>query len=80
MNSAVNTVLLIFLNVIFFAGVGLLALFSIYEQIMGPADVEKLFKKLHIPLSYNQALVIWFVCLVVLIVIYFLRAKLSGRL
>lgn len=79
MNSAVNAILLI-LNVIFLAVIALLAPFGIYEQIMGPADAKKLLKKLHIPLSYNQALVIWFVCLVVLIVIYFLRAKLSGRL
>lgn len=79
MTAFINTILLI-VNVIFFAIAGLIAIFGIYEQIMGPADAGKLLEKLHIPLSYNQVLVIWFVCLAVLAIIYFLRAKLSGRL
>ena len=79
MNSAVNAILLI-LNVIFFAVIALLVPFSIYEQIMGPADAKKLLKKLHIPLSYNQVLIIWFVCIAMSAIIWFLRAKLSGRL
>ena len=79
MTTFINTVLII-VNIIFFAVVVLLAIFGVYEQIMGPADAEKLLKKLHIPLSYNQVLIIWFICLALMIITYFLRAKLSGRI
>ena len=79
MTAFINTILLI-VNIISFAATVLFAIFGVYEQIMGPADAEELLEKLHIPLSYNQALLIWFVCLVLMIVSYILRAKLSGRL
>ena len=58
----------------------LFSIFGIYEQIMGPADAEKLLKKLHIPLTYNQVLIIAFVFLALMIISYILRAKLSGRI
>ena len=79
MTEFVNTILLI-VNIIFFAVTVLFAIFGVYEEIMGPAYAEKLLKKLHIPLSYNQVLIIGFVCLALMIVCYFLRAKLSGSL
>ena len=79
MIAFINAFLLI-INVISFAATVLFAIFGIYEQIMGPADAEKLLKKLHIPLSYNQTLIIGFACLALLIISYILRAKLSGRL
>ena len=79
MTAFINTILLI-INIISFAATVLFAIFGVYELIMGPADAEKLLKKLHILLSYNQALIIGFVCLVLMIVSYILRAKLSGRL
>ena len=79
MTAFINAFLLI-INVISFAATVLFAIFGIYEQIMGPADAEKLLKKLHIPLSYNQTLIIGFACLALLIISYILRAKLSGRL
>ena len=79
MTAFINAILLI-VNIIFFAATVLFAIFGLYEQIMGPAYAEKLLKKLHIPLSYNQALIIGFVCLGLMIVSYILRAKLSGRL
>ena len=79
MTALINVFLLI-INVISFAATVLFAIFGIYEQVMGPADAEKLLKKLHIPLSYNQALIIGFVCLALMIVSYILSAKLSGRL
>ena len=78
MTACINTILLI-VNIISFAATVLFAIFGIYEQIMGPADAEKLLSKLHIPLSYNQVLIIGFVCLALMIVCYILRAKLSGR-
>lgn len=79
MTAFFNTILLI-VNIISLAATVLFAIFGVYEQIMGPADAEKLLEKLHIPLSYNQTLIVGFVCLALMIVSYILRAKLSGRL
>ena len=79
MTTFINTILLI-VNFISIAMTVLFAIFGVYEQIMGPADAEKLLKKMHIPLSYNLALIIGFVCLALMIISYILRAKLSGRL
>ena len=79
MTAFINVVLRI-VNIISFTVTVLFAMFGVYEQIMGPADAEKLLKKLHISLSYNQVLIIGFVCLALMIVSYILRAKLSGRL
>ena len=79
MTSFLNTILLI-VNIFSFVVTVLFAIFGIYEQIMGPADAEKLLKKLHIPLSYNQALMLGFACLALMIVSYILRASFSGRL
>ena len=79
MTAIINTILLI-VNIISFAATVLFAIFGVYEQIMGPADAEELLEKLHIPLSYNQALIIGFVCLALMIVSYILRLKLSGGL
>ncbi len=78
MGSFMNTVLLI-LNIVSFAAVMLLTVFGIYEQIMGPANAEKLLKTLHIPLSYNQTVIVGFICLAIMIITYILRSKLSGK-
>ena len=79
MTAFINTILLI-VNIISFFVTVLFFIFGVYEEIMGRANAEKLLKKLHIPLRYNQALIIGFVCLALMIVSYILRAKLSGRL
>lgn len=79
MTGLYNTVLLL-INIVSFIMTVLFGLFGLYEQIMGPADAEKLLKKLHIPLNYNQALIVGFVCLALMIVTNILRAKLSGEL
>ena len=79
MTTFINTILLV-VNIISFAATVLFAILGVYEQIMGAADAEKLLKKIHIPLSYNQVLIIGFVFLVLMIISYILRAKLSGRL
>lgn len=79
MTSFIDTILLV-INIISFAVTVLFSIFGIYEQIMGPADAEKLLKKLHIPLTYNQVLIIAFVFLALMIISYILRAKLSGRI
>ena len=79
MTAFINTVLLI-VNIISFIVIVLLTPFGIYEQIKGPADAGKLLKKLNFFLSYNQVLIVWFSCLVLMAISYILRAKLSGKL
>lgn len=70
MTVLVNVILPIVIIVCFVVTV-LFVPFGIYEQIMGPADAQKLLKKMHIPLNYNQVLVIYFVCLALMMVGYF---------
>lgn len=79
MTFLANYVLLI-INIISFIFTVLFGMFGIYEQIMGPADAERLLKRLHIPFSYNQILIIGFVCVALTIIVYILRAKLIGTL
>lgn len=79
MTAFVNIVLII-VNGVSFAITVLFGLFGIYEQIMGPADAERLLEKLHIPLSYKQVLFVGFVCVGLMIITYILRAKLTGKL
>ncbi len=54
-------------SIISYSATALFALFGIYELIMGPADAEKLLKKLHIPLTYNQTLIIGFIFVILAI-------------
>ena len=72
MKDIINIILVI-VNVITFIITILFSIFGIYEQIMGPADAKKLLKKLKLPLSYNQVLIIGFACLVLMIGTYILR-------
>lgn len=67
-------------SIISYSATALFALFGIYELIMGPADAEKLLKKLHIPLSYKQILIIGFIFVVLSIAGYIIKAKLTGTL
>ena len=67
-------------SIISYSATALFALFGIYELIMGPADAEKLLKKLHIPLTYNQALIIGFIFVILAIAWYIIKAKLTGKL
>ena len=67
-------------SIISYSATALFALFGIYELIMGPADAEKLLKKLHIPLSYKQILIIGFIFVVLAIAGYIIKAKLTGTL
>lgn len=67
-------------SIISYLATALFALFGIYELIMGPADAEKLLKKLHIPLTYNQTLIIEFIFVILAIAWYIIKAKLTGKL
>lgn len=77
MKTFINTVLLV-ANIISWVVVVLFGAIGIYEQITGPAGVEKLLKKLNIPLSFNQVFIIGIISIVLLWVTYILRKKLSG--
>ena len=52
--------------------------FGIYEYIMGPEDLKKLLKKLNIPLTYNQFLIIGFICVAVFFASLLLHEKFFG--
>ena len=67
-------------SIISYSATALFALFGIYELIMGPADAEKLLKKLHIPLTYNQTLIMGFIFVILAIAWYIIKAKLTGKL
>lgn len=67
-------------SIISYSATALFALFGIYELIMGPSDAEKLLKKLHIPLTYNQTLIIGFIFVILAIAWYIIKAKLTGKL
>ena len=67
-------------SIISYSATALFALFGIYELIMGPADAEKLLKKLHIPLTYNKTLIIGFIFVILAIAWYIIKAKLTGKL
>ena len=77
--TAINIILLI-INIISFGVSILFVIFGAYEYIMGPAGAEKLLKKLHIPLSYNQVIIIGTVFVVLTFASHILREKLSGRI
>lgn len=79
MKTIISAILLI-VNIVLFVTTVLFALFGVYEELASPAAAEKLLQKLHIPLSYNQVLIIGFVSLALMFITYILRAKLSGRL
>ena len=72
--------LLLIINIVFFVVTILFGIFGIYEQLMGPGDAEKLLEKLNIPLNYNQVLIIGFVCFALMLIVYIIRAKISGKL
>lgn len=66
---------LLIVNIVSFIIVLIFGLFGIVEYILGPNDVEKLLKKINIPLSYNQILIIGFICLALMIITYIIRTK-----
>ena len=58
----------------------LFGIFGIYEDIMGPDDAKRLLKKMNIPLSYKQVLIIGFASLTIMFIAWILRDKLLGSL
>ena len=77
--------LIFVINIISFICVCIFTILGLYEQIVGPAGLEKLFKKLNFPLGYNGFLVAGIICLAIMIISYYIRKnyirkKLSGKM
>ena len=68
------------ISIISFSIVVIFGVFGVYEQIMGPADAEKLLKRLRFPLSYNQVLLVGFISLGIMFISHLVRMKLSGKM
>ena len=68
------------LKIISYVVTAVFGLFGIYEFFAGPEGAARMLKKLNIPLSYVQVLVIGFSFLALLFVSSFLLDKLSGKL
>jgi hypothetical protein len=77
---AVIILIMLIIDIISFVFSILFTIFGIYEHIMGPAGAEKLLKIIHIPLSFDQVIIIGFVFIALMFVSRILRAKFSGRL
>ena len=76
--KAIKIIMLI-IDIISFVFSILFTIFGIYELIMGPAGAEKLLKIMHIPLSFNQVIIIGIVFVVLTFASRILRDKFSGR-
>ena len=63
-------VVLVIVNVITLLITVLYVFFYLYDWICGSEDAGKLLKKLHIPLSYRQAVIIGNICLVIYAITY----------
>ena len=53
----------------------IVGIFSLYGEIMGIPAAEKLLIKLHIPLNYDQTILIGLICLAILIINYVSKSK-----
>ena len=72
-------VLLVIINIISTVfGLILVGVYMSYEIIGAPA-VEKLLKRLNIPLNLNQIGWVMCICLAIMIISIFLRRKISGE-
>ena len=59
-------------------GVLIFAPFCVFDEVFGTDFVEKLLKKLNIPLNYNKMIIIAIVCFVTMLLSYILRKILFG--
>lgn len=74
MKDAIGMILLI-INIVLFVLVLLFGITGVIYEILGPAGYEKVIARLKIPWSYERIWSFMFVCLIVLIITYFLRKK-----
>lgn len=74
MRKFLNIFLLI-INIISFALVLLFGASGVVYELLGPANYEKILKKLKIPWSFERIWLFMFLCLIILIITYFLRKR-----
>lgn len=79
MTNIIDKILLI-VNIVFFVLTMMFHVLGVYELILGHTALENLLKKLHIPLTYNQVVVVSFVSLLITGWSYIAREKLNGRM
>ena len=77
MRNAVRIALLV-INIICFLLIAIFGVTGIVYEILGPAGYQKMLAKLKIPWSFQRIWTFMFICLVILIVTYFLRKKFFG--
>jgi len=68
-------IILLILNVSSFVLILLFGASGIICELFGPVIYEKLLQKLKIPWSFERIWLFLFVCLIILIITYFLRKK-----
>ncbi len=68
-------IFLLIVNYISFALVLLFGLSGVIYEILGPARYEKILAKLKIPWSFDRVWSFMFICLIIMILTYFLRKK-----
>ncbi|MDR0918890.1 MAG: hypothetical protein LBM93_06515 [Oscillospiraceae bacterium] len=68
-------IFLLVVNIISFIFSMIFAAFGIYEQITSPGALERLLKKLQIPLSYNQFIIVGFICVLIMGATYAIRER-----
>lgn len=74
MRKLLNIILLT-INTISFVLVLLFGASGIIYELFGPANYEKILQKLKIPWSFEHICLFMYVCLIILIITYFLRKK-----
>lgn len=77
MKNVVRIALLV-INIICFILVAIFGVTGVVYEILGPAGYQKMLAKLKIPWSFQRIWTFMFICLVILIVTYFLRKKFFG--
>ena len=65
--------------VVFFAIFLLVGMFALFEQFFGTKSAKKFLKDIKFPLSYNQLLVVAFVCIGILFVLNLIYTKITGN-
>jgi hypothetical protein len=68
-------IILLVVNIISFIFSMIFAGFGIYEQITSPGALERLLKKLQIPLSYNQFIIVGFISVLIMGATYAIRER-----
>lgn len=74
MKEFLNIILSI-INIVSFVLVLLFGTSGIIYELFGPANYEKILRKLKIPWSFERIWLFMFVCLIIMIITYILRKK-----